>query len=55
LASDKSFPADELAAADEARAGSAVLSADPALLADFMADAVVLTDDFAPADQLMTR
>jgi hypothetical protein len=55
LASDAPFPAEALVAADEARGGSAVLSDDRALIDDFIADAVVLTDDFAPADQLMTR
>jgi spermidine synthase len=55
LASDAPLPADGLMAADAARGGSAALSADPGLIADFIADAVVLTDDFAPADQLMTR
>jgi MFS family permease len=55
LASDASFPVEALAAADDDRAGNAVLSADPALIGDFIAGAEILTDDFAPADQLLTR
>jgi spermidine synthase len=55
LASDAPFPEAALEAADDARAGNAVLSADPASIGDFISDATVLTDDFAPADQLLTR
>jgi spermidine synthase len=55
LASDKPFPEAALVAADEARSGNAVLSTDPALIGDFIAEATVLSDDFAPADQLLTR
>jgi MFS family permease len=64
LASDEPFPTQELLAADRARGGSAALAAggrgaedspDAALIADFIDAAVPLTDDFAPADQLMTR
>jgi spermidine synthase/MFS family permease len=55
LASDAPFPADALAAANEARDGGAWLAADPELIDGFITDALVLTDDFAPADQLLTR
>ena len=63
LASDAPFPSEALLAADKRRHGSAVLLAggrgaeveDAALVEAFINGAVVLTDDFAPADQLMTR
>jgi spermidine synthase len=64
LAWDESFPAESLLTAGRARGGSASLTAggrgaasgdDADLIADFIDAAVVLTDDFAPADQLMTR
>jgi MFS family permease len=64
LASDEPFPAAPLISADLARGGTASLVAggrgaggsdDAARIADFIEGAVVLTDDFAPADQLMTR
>jgi spermidine synthase len=64
LASDAPFPERALVAADRAHGGSASIVAggrgatggpDVSLIADFIDGAVVLTDDFAPADQLMTR
>jgi spermidine synthase/MFS family permease len=55
LASDAPFPAEALMAANLARAGSDELAVDPELIDDFIAGAIVLTDDFAPADQLLTR
>jgi MFS family permease len=55
LASDAPFPADRLVAANEARGGNDTLVTDPELIGAFIEGAVVLTDDFAPADQLLTR
>jgi MFS family permease len=55
LASDAPFPTRALAAANAARGGSDVLSSDAEAVARFIGDGVPLTDDFAPADQLMTR
>ena len=42
------------AATNRAHGGSAVLATDPDAVADFIAGALVLSDDFAPADQLLT-
>jgi spermidine synthase len=54
LASDEPLPGSALLAADRARGGSAHLAVDEGV-ADFLAGALVLDDDFAPTDQLMTR
>lgn len=55
LASDSPFPEAEIRAANEAHGGSAYFASDPDELADFIDGALVLTDDFAPTDQLLTR
>ena len=64
LASDAVLPEARLLAADRARGGSATLAAGgrvapdgegATLIRDFIADATRLTDDFAPADQLLSR
>ena len=55
LASDEPLPAAALEAANEARGGRDVLVHESSAIADFVADAVILRDDFAPTDQLLTR
>lgn len=55
LASDSPLQAEALLAANRVHGGSAVLATDPEEVARFTEDALVLTDDFAPADQLLTR
>ena len=55
LASDRPFAEEALLSADRARGGSAHLAASTAEVEDFTEGALVLTDDFAPADQLLTR
>jgi spermidine synthase len=55
LASDEPLPRLALEAANRARGGDGVLTDDPVVVAEFTADAVVLRDDFAPTDQLLTR
>jgi hypothetical protein len=55
LASDAPFPEDAILGANAAHGGSAHLADSSAEVAGFIAKARVLTDDFAPADQLMTR
>jgi MFS family permease len=53
VASDAPIPVDAILAADEARGGGDVLVSDPADIDDWIGDAQVLTDDFAPVDQLL--
>ena len=55
LASDERLPEDALAAANLARGGGDVLVHDPVTVDEFTGDAVILRDDFAPTDQLLTR
>ena len=55
LASDKPLPAEAVLRANQAHGGSDVLLADVTSVADFTADAPILRDDYAPADQLLTR
>jgi spermidine synthase len=53
LASDEPLPLEAVAAANQRRARVDELLAGDAL-ADFVGDAMVLTDDYAPVDQLLT-
>jgi SAM-dependent methyltransferase len=53
VASDAPLPVDGILAADELRGGADVLVHDPHELDDWIGDAQVLTDDFAPVDQLL--
>ena len=55
LASDEPFPAEAILAANRAHGGNAILAAGPEQVGPFIEGALVLTDDFAPADQLLTR
>ena len=55
LASDQAFPATALIEANEAHFGTAHLATEDAELGPFIDGALILTDDFAPADQLLTR
>lgn len=55
LASDALLPAEALLAANRAHGGSAVLATAPGEVADLTEGALLLTDDYAPADQLLTR
>jgi spermidine synthase len=55
LASDEPFPEDSILDANRAHGGLAYLGSGEAEITDFIADALVLTDDFAPTDQLLTR
>ncbi len=55
LASDEPLPAKAILQANKAHGGSDVLLADAASVARFTADAPILRDDYAPADQLLTR
>ena len=53
VASDAPLPVDGILVADELRGGGNVLVDDPDDLSDWIGDAQVLTDDFAPVDQLL--
>lgn len=53
IASDSPLPLDRIAASEAARGGDAVLLAGGPGLDAFVDDAMVLTDDFAPTDQLI--
>lgn len=53
IASDQPLPVDAILAADEMRGGGNVLVGDPEGVADWIDGAQVLTDDFAPVDQLL--
>lgn len=53
VASDAPLPVEGILAADGVRGGRNVLVSDPADVADWIGDAQVLTDDFAPVDQLL--
>jgi spermidine synthase len=55
LASDAPLPEAALLAANRAHGGNDVLSGEPDAVASFIAGSVVLRDDFAPTDQLLTR
>jgi spermidine synthase len=55
LASDEPITSEAIVAANDAHGGSAYLAVDEHELADFISGAPVLTDDFAPTDQLLTR
>lgn len=55
LASDAPLPAAAIQAAIDRDEGFDVIVAEAQSLDDFIADAPVLTDDFAPTDQLLTR
>ena len=55
MASDSPFPVDDILAANEASEGSDELVTDPAVLDAWIDDAPVLTDDYAPTDQLLSR
>jgi len=55
LASDEPIATDAIVAANDVHGGSAYLSVDEVEMADFVSGAPVLTDDFAPTDQLLTR
>lgn len=55
LASDEPLPEDAILQVSRARDGRDQLVAGAAAVADFAADAPVLRDDYAPADQLLTR
>jgi SAM-dependent methyltransferase len=55
VASDAPLPVGAILAADGARAGDNVMEADPVGVAEFIDGAPILTDDFAPVDQLMSR
>jgi spermidine synthase len=54
LASESPIPVDALAAANRARSDTDSVVVDPARLEQFIGDSPVLTDDFAPVDQLLT-
>jgi len=54
VASDAPIPVNAILAAVRARGDTDELLADPAGVAAFIGDAQVLTDDFAPVDQLLT-
>ena len=53
VAGDRTFDVAAISAALQDR-GSTSVVLDPDLLDDFVGDADVLTDDFAPVDQLIT-
>ena len=53
VAGDHAFDLDAMSATLQERSSTSVVL-DPGLLADFVGDAEVLTDDFAPVDQLIT-
>jgi MFS family permease len=53
VASDAPLPVDAILEADEARGGGNVLVSDPPDIDEWIGDAHVLTDDFAPVDQLL--
>ncbi len=55
LASDEPLPAVGILAANRARAGRDALVDDPAAISTFTHGAVILRDDYAPTDQLLTR
>ena len=55
VASDAPLPVDAILEANDARAGGDVLVSDPADVDDWIGDAQVLTDDFAPVDQLISH
>lgn len=55
LASDSPFPSEAILEANEARRGTAHLAASAAEVSAFTEGALILTDDFAPTDQLLTR
>jgi hypothetical protein len=55
LASDAPFPERAVLDANVAHRGTAHFATTEAEMGDFIADALVLTDDFAPTDQLLTR
>jgi spermidine synthase len=55
LASDAPFPDAAILAANAAHRGSAHLATSRAEIEPFIEDALVLTDDYAPTDQLLTR
>jgi hypothetical protein len=55
LASDSPFPEAEIIAANETHGGGAYFASGSDELSDFVDGALVLTDDFAPTDQLLTR
>ncbi|MFN8519769.1 MAG: fused MFS/spermidine synthase [Chloroflexota bacterium] len=53
LASDQPLPVGAVLAADDTRGGTNVLVSDADEVAEWVGDAEVLTDDFAPVDQLL--
>jgi hypothetical protein len=55
VASDAPIPVGAILAADEMRGEANVLVSEPADLDDWIGDAQVLTDDFAPVDQLLSE
>jgi spermidine synthase len=55
LASDAPFPSGAILDANEAHGGTAHLGASDAEVQEFIDGALILTDDFAPTDQLLTR
>jgi spermidine synthase len=55
LASDEPLPERAILRANEAHGGTDQLAADPETIAAFTDGAVILRDDYAPADQLLTR
>ncbi len=55
LASDEPLPESSIVAANRKRGGHDALVHDPEAVAAFTAGAVILRDDFAPTDQLLTR
>ena len=55
MASDAPFPADAIVAAVAASGGSDDLVTSPDVLDAWIGDAPVLTDDYAPTDQLLSR
>jgi spermidine synthase len=55
MASDSPFPVDDILAANAASEGSDELVTDPAVLDAWIDGAPVLTDDYAPTDQLLSR
>jgi spermidine synthase len=54
LASDTPLPVDALLDRFQVRGSSDTIVSDPTVLDDFVGDAPVLTDEFAPVDQLLT-
>jgi MFS family permease len=54
LASDAPLPAEAIRAAAARRGDDVELVVEPAAIDAFIGDAIVLTDDFAPVDQLLT-